>query len=863
MAPNRSCQTETMMIVQPTLIPAQFEESPFKVEKTSRITRCSSLSFSEEEEGFVLGRTEYVRSLASWKKTTSCSLFSVDMGTLNSERWPGVSSGLDEDERREKVKQRVAMELEEKKEAVENDDKSICWQQQTGQTLDTYKFTDEKKNTWKSMILELEAKQLKAENKAKEDRQCYDLLTIPYSIQESVTAPDSTLRQVEPPSTSPDSSEVQEIFPTKDEVSSNDDWAEVKLVEELKLDEKETQHKSLFRRHAVRKVKRSIWSIIEPDPPPVQRKRRGKTRKTVQTRKPRQQRNRALKQSFPSSDETKESITIQNVKPSASKRKRANSPVRNEPKDSGVDSDGSSSGSSGGYNGSSGRSIGNFPGGNGSTGGSGGQGNAGDGDEDDKKKELPWWYLPGGQNNAANGTGKKKKTKDEEEDHGGEEKMEVDYVPVSKTTGFQMFLPSKVDNAEQCHSPGEEEPSTTSGKIFENVQGDFIFSPQDLQHACYCSNLVCHNIKCKQVKAEVDHMKVHKGWKLCGRCVNTRNTVKQHANVCRRTGCRVPDCESLRSKNDCNADIDGEPVLLKIRKVSPPAVPQQFAWMPPRTLYCTPLTTNQIDGKVIFRNSTLLPETYFAEHIDYNVMRRNKLGNGSNGNIYSICMQSDMNKKMALKETNYPIPKEEVEVYKALGEHEHIVTHYGGTFKGSHGHANIFMEKCEQSLYQHMEAMQRRLTVDEAMFYWLQIHDAVEYLHNLPEPVIHKDIKAKNVLLTAEGSRAKLADFDSAKRLPHELTEAGLKPLGTKGFASPEVLEKKPHGRPADVYSLACFLLELTVGVPSQETLRAKIESLQELNPDLALMVQACVRYKPEERPTARGLLRSWKSGSC
>lgn len=149
-----------MMIVQPTLKPAQFEENPFKVEKTSRITRCSSLSFSEEEEGFVLGRTEYVRSLASWKKTTSCSLFSVDVGTLNSERWPGVSSGLDEDERREKVKQRVAMELEEKKEAVENDDKSFCWRQ-TVQTLDTY-ITDEKKNTWKSTILELEAKQVKA-----------------------------------------------------------------------------------------------------------------------------------------------------------------------------------------------------------------------------------------------------------------------------------------------------------------------------------------------------------------------------------------------------------------------------------------------------------------------------------------------------------------------------------------------------------------------------------------------------------------------------------------------------------------------------------------------------------------------------
>lgn len=42
-----------------------------------------------------------------------------------------------------------------------------------------------------------------------------------------------------------------------------------------------------------------------------------------------------------------------------------------------------------------------------------------------------------------------------------------------------------------------------------------------------------------------------------------------------------------------------------------------------------------------------------------------------------------------------------------------------------------------------MEKMQRRLLVDEALFYWLQILDAVDYLHNLPVPVIHKDIKGK------------------------------------------------------------------------------------------------------------------------
>lgn len=73
-----------------------------------------------------------------------------------------------------------------------------------------------------------------------------DLLMIPYSIQESVTTPEN-VPQLEPPTIASDSSEVQEVFPTKDESSPSDDQAEVK-VEKLKLDERETQHKSLFRR---------------------------------------------------------------------------------------------------------------------------------------------------------------------------------------------------------------------------------------------------------------------------------------------------------------------------------------------------------------------------------------------------------------------------------------------------------------------------------------------------------------------------------------------------------------------------------------------------------------------------------------
>lgn len=210
----------------------------------------------------------------------------------------------------------------------------------------------------------------------------------------------------------------------------------------------------------MRKVKRNVWCIIEPSPPPVQQKKR-KLCKAVKPRKPRQRRNCALKQSFPALEQTEESITVQNTKPTASKRRRANSPTSNEARDSGVHSDGSSSSGSG-YSGSSDGSNGSFTGGNSGTGGSGAQGNAGDGDEGDKKKEIPQWHLPGKQNIAAKTEKKKRGAAAEEEGNGSQEKMEVD-CPGS--SGFQMFLPSKVDIAEQCHSPGVEEPSTTSTKV--------------------------------------------------------------------------------------------------------------------------------------------------------------------------------------------------------------------------------------------------------------------------------------------------------------------------------------------------------------------------------------------------------------
>lgn len=151
MAPNR--QTNTMEVVQQTPNLVQFKEIPIKTEKRSRITRCSSVSYSEEESPVPDSRPKYFPSLMSSKKRP-CFTIGNGADTFDAKWWPGVSSGLDEDDRHGKLKQRVVLEPEEKKEAVENDDQSsglgFCWQQ-------ACETSDEKEldYTWKSAIDEL------------------------------------------------------------------------------------------------------------------------------------------------------------------------------------------------------------------------------------------------------------------------------------------------------------------------------------------------------------------------------------------------------------------------------------------------------------------------------------------------------------------------------------------------------------------------------------------------------------------------------------------------------------------------------------------------------------------------------------
>ena len=57
-----------------------------------------------------------------------------------------------------------------------------------------------------------------------------------------------------------------------------------------------------------------------------------------------------------------------------------------------------------------------------------------------------------------------------------------------------------------------------------------------------------------------------------------------------------------------------------------------------------------MEAMIKINASALLPVNYFCEHCDYNVIRKDKLGGGSNGAIFPVYLQSDRSLQMVVKE---------------------------------------------------------------------------------------------------------------------------------------------------------------------------------------------------------------------
>jgi mitogen-activated protein kinase kinase kinase 7 len=148
---------------------------------------------------------------------------------------------------------------------------------------------------------------------------------------------------------------------------------------------------------------------------------------------------------------------------------------------------------------------------------------------------------------------------------------------------------------------------------------------------------------------------------------------------------------------------------------------------------------------------------------------------------------------------------------------------------------------------------------------------ALQYLHGFSPPLIHRDLKSKNILLTRQ-LEAKLIDFGASRgRLDNTMT-AG---VGTPFWTAPEVLEGRRYSEQADLYSFGVVLSELdTCKIPFHDCVgtngkKAKpFHILQEVMtgtlrpsfsedcpPRIRRIGVVCCQHDPERRPTAAQLV--------
>src|SRR5260221_1142687 len=117
-------------------------------------------------------------------------------------------------------------------------------------------------------------------------------------------------------------------------------------------------------------------------------------------------------------------------------------------------------------------------------------------------------------------------------------------------------------------------------------------------------------------------------------------------------------------------------------------------------------------------------------------------------------------------------------------------------------HHYLVMEYIEGiTLEQKINENGGKLPESEIIDVALQVLDTLEYLHNLEPPVIYRDLKPSNVMLTPS-EQVKLIDFGIA-RLFQPLSNATM--IGTQGYAPPEQYRRKVEFR-SDLYALGATM---------------------------------------------------------
>ena len=201
-----------------------------------------------------------------------------------------------------------------------------------------------------------------------------------------------------------------------------------------------------------------------------------------------------------------------------------------------------------------------------------------------------------------------------------------------------------------------------------------------------------------------------------------------------------------------------------------------------------------------------------------------KLGEGGMGVVYRA-RDEKLQRDVALKflgtlptgsSASHERALQEARAISALN-HPNICTVYEvGELEGRPFIAMEFVEGRPMS----MEIPSTGLSLDQVERYGMQLADALAHAHS--RGVIHRDLKAANVIITTSG-RLKVLDFGISRRVEpgkggngttvlDESWESQHTFTGTLPYVAPEVLKGQEADARSDIWSLGVLLYEMAAG---------------------------------------------------
>ncbi|KAJ4361072.1 Ark- serine/threonine protein kinase [Didymosphaeria variabile] len=252
------------------------------------------------------------------------------------------------------------------------------------------------------------------------------------------------------------------------------------------------------------------------------------------------------------------------------------------------------------------------------------------------------------------------------------------------------------------------------------------------------------------------------------------------------------------------------------------SVPQQHAYRPPAPANNAPPGTFTPGTKVQVGNHRVTIERYLSEggfaHVYVVRIPKGNEGLPDVGVLKRVAVPD----KDALANM-----RTEVETMKKLKGHRHIVTYidsHASQLKGGGYEVFLLMEHCTGGgLIDFMNTrLQHRLTEPEILHIFSDVAEGVATMHYLRPPLLHRDLKVENVLITTVGTNRiyKLCDFGStapprpAAQTAAEgrLIEDDVQRHTTLQYRSPEMIDvyrKQPIDEKSDIWALGVLLYKL------------------------------------------------------